>query len=226
MIVGIHQPNYLPWGGYFYKILMSDVFVFLDDAQYTKNSLINRNRIKTSSGVAWLTVPVNASISNRINEVEFSGQLWKNKHMKTIEMNYKKAPYYQMYSDGLYSIISSETNKLAEMNMKIICYICSLLGATCKFLLSSDMNLKTLSDDRLIEIVKTVKGTTYLSGRGGQNYQSEEKFVNNRINLQYTEYKQTEYPQRWGDYEPNLSIIDILFNCGSETRELILGENA
>lgn len=223
MRVGIHQPNYIPWGGYFYKILKSDVFIFLDDVQYTKNSLINRNQIKTSGGVSWLTVPVNASITDAIREVRFAGGHWKDKHIKTLEMNYKKAACYAQYADGLFEIIKAEPDNLARMNMSLIRHIAKVLGATCEFVLSSEHPSQQQSDDRLIELLNLVGGDAYLSGKGGASYQSEEKFAASGIRLEYTSYTQQEYPQRWGVFESNMSIVDILFNCGEKTRDVILG---
>ncbi len=96
MIVAIHQPNFWPWIAYFYKILRCDTFVFLDNVQYTKNSFINRNKIKTSQGYIWLTVPVSFNFGQKILEVKINNNTdWRKKHLKTLELNYKKAIFFE-----------------------------------------------------------------------------------------------------------------------------------
>lgn len=223
MIVAIHQPNYIPWSGYFYKILKSDVFIFLDDAQYTKNSFINRNRIKTPTGEAWLTVPVKASLTDKINEVVYADAQWKKKHIKSLEQNYKKAPFFEHYASDLWEIINQENDHLYILNIALISYIAEQLSASCRFMLASEFPSEEKSDLRLIELVQRNKGTHYLSGRGGANYQDENNFTAQGITLAYTDYVPQPYPQLWPEYIPNLSMLDLLFNCGPDARKIILG---
>jgi len=223
MRVGIHQPNYIPWGGYFYKVLHSDVFIFLDDAQYTKNSLINRNKIKTAAGAAWLTIPVKGSISKTIHEIGFAVDSWANKHISTLQMNYAKAPYTKDYLPQIAECMLKPYDNLANHNIPLIQMIAGFLGAKCVFLRSSEMKAEGKSDKKLAALVCEAEGTVYLSGKGGANYQSEETFAQNGVKLAYTNYVQREYPQLWGPFEANLSILDILFNCGDKSAEWIRG---
>lgn len=219
--VAIHQPNYLPWSGYFYKMFKCDIFIFLDDAQYTKNSFINRNRIKTPSGEQWLTVPVHGSLSDKINEVKAKDSLWKAKHIKTLQLNYCKAPYFNQYFEEIAGIINGPENLVSDINIKLIRHIASILDAPCKFMMSSEIGSEKTSDDRLIDLVLHVGGDFYLSGKGGANYQHEEKFKAKGIRLEYYDFKPPIYPQLWKDFIPALSIIDLLFNCGNQSKQVM-----
>lgn len=224
MIVGIHQPNYIPWIGYFYKILNSDVFVILDDVQYIKNSFINRNKIKTPQGDCWLTVPVcyKGNFGSNINEVKINNELkWNDRHLKTISMNYSKAKYFNKYYEDIYNIIKSEYTYIDQLNINLITYFCKQLKIHTKIVKSSELNVNGNSTERLINICKTLKADTYLSGKGGEKYQDEDMYRKNGIKLIYTNFKHPFYTQLWGEFIPNLSILDLLFNCGEESIEII-----
>ncbi len=222
-IVSIHQPNFVPWIGYFYKIVNCDVFVFLDNVQYTKNSFINRNKIKTPQRDRWLTVPVSFKFGQLINEVKINNNVqWRKKNLRTIEINYKKAPHY----DAIYDLLKSacfrnEWELLTDLNIKLINTICQFLDLRVKTIRASTLGFNTSSTDLLIKIIKKLDGKIYLSGKGGANYQDEEKFKQNGISLLYTDFIGPIYPQLYGDFIPNLSIIDLLFNCGSESIKYI-----
>ncbi|MBQ3163231.1 MAG: WbqC family protein [Lachnospiraceae bacterium] len=221
MVVAIHQPNYIPWGGYFYKLIKCDAFVFLDDVQYTRG-FINRNKIKTQNGSQWLTVPVQGSQALNINEIQFAEERWKQKHIRALEINYSRSEYFKKYASDIFNIIN-EANDLCNLNMGLIKYIGDVLGAKCTYYKSSDLKCTTTSDDRIIEIVEKVGGDTYFSGTGAMNYQEMSKFSKEGIQLVYSDFKLKEYKQVWGEFQDKLSIIDILFNCGSDTRDILVG---
>lgn len=226
IVVAIHQPNYIPWAGYFYKLLKSDIFVFLDDAQYTKNSFINRNRIKGSQGEQWITIPIRFKLGQAINQVEFADSRWYVKHQKSFDTCYKKAPYYEQYRDELLHLLSSNHRNLSELNIKVIEKVSNWLNITCEFVLSSQLGIESKSDDRLVDIVKKVGGRVYLSGTGGAKYQNEDKFNQNKITLKYYDFLPPVYPQIWGDFIPGLSILDLLFNCGPRAKNFIENSGA
>jgi hypothetical protein len=225
LIVAIHQPNFLPWIGYFYKISQADTFVVYDDVQYTKNGYINRNRIKTPNGEQWLTLPVKQAGNfgqNILNTEILNADRVQKKIARTLEMNYKKCPYFVDYFEDLQNILAKGTSTLALLNLELINYCCRVLEIDTKIILSSSfLPSEKNSDSRLIEICNHLKATSYLSGKGGANYQSEEKFKNEGIELNYTEFTFPKYEQPWGDFLPNLSIVDTLFNCGSEASEFV-----
>ncbi len=214
LAVAIHQPNYLPWIGYFYKMLKANIFVFLDDVQYSKNSFINRNRIKGPQGVQWLTVPVNASVNKLIYEVNFSDSRWSSKHIKTMDACYKKAPYYELFRHQLVEILETPFANISELNKALIIQIAGWLGITCEFRSSSELAVSGTSGERIITIVKKVGGSMYLSGRGGGNYQDSQKFRDSGIVLRYSDFTPPVYSQLWGDFTSGLSMIDLLFNEG------------
>jgi len=226
MIVGIHQPNFLPWIGYFYKIARSDAFVFLDSVQYSKNSFINRNRIKTPQGAVWLTVPVSFKFGQLINEVTISNKTdWREKHLKTLEMNYKRATFFE----DVFKIIKriyylKDWQNLSDFNIRLIRAVLSYLGLDKPLVKSSSLNVKGKSTELLLQIIKKVDGNIYLSGFGGAKYQEEKLFKKEGIELVYYNFSHPTYAQLWGNFISNLSIIDLLFNYGKESTKIILGE--
>jgi hypothetical protein len=221
MKVAIHQPNYIPWLGYFYKIYKSDVFVFLDDVQFTKNSFQNRNRIKTSQGFTWLTEPVltKGRFGQLTNQVRFNNDIpWKKKHIKTLEQEYRSAKYFDEYFPKLQNVYFKEESKeytLVEFNIKLIKFICEELGLNRRCEISSELKVVGKSTERLVNICRHLGGDAYLSGSGGNNYQDEAAFKDAEIELVYSDFCCPIYHQLWGEFVPNLSIFDYLFNCGN-----------
>ncbi|WP_323720622.1 WbqC family protein [Acetomicrobium sp.] len=226
MIVGIHQPNFLPWLGYFYKIAQCDVFVLLDNVQYTKNSFINRNRIKTPRGADWLTVPViiKGRFGQLIRDVEVNGTVdWRKKHLRTLEINYRKAKYFEPIFEGLMAIyLANDWENLCELNIRLLNWTLSILGLKKQLVLASSLHVDGESTQLLIDIIKKLGGHEYISGFGGAHYQEEELFEKAGIMLTYYDFKHPVYPQLWTGFIHNLSIIDLLFNCGSESLGVLL----
>ncbi|MCG3697542.1 WbqC family protein [Aliarcobacter butzleri] len=223
MIVSIHQPNYIPWLGYFYKIAVSDIFVFLDNVQFTKGDFINRVKIYSpQKEYQWLTIPVNVSNETIINTIEINHN-WQQKHLKTIVQIYSKAKYFNDIFKDIEKIYLSEYKFLSELNMALSKYIISKFHLNTKIFKSSDLDIekKLSSDSRLIEIVKRLNGMKYLSGSGGFNYQSVQKFNNLNIDvLSYSINKKFTYETKYKD-KIGLSILDFIFNEGFN-RELLL----
>lgn len=217
MIVSIHQPDYIPWLGLYYKIAHSDVFVYLDDAQYSNEADHNVNKIKTPQGVLNLKVPVEQHLGDLICEVRTKDELkWKEKHLKTLKMNYAKSPYFDDIYPDFSKILEEHQGTIAELNMKINEYICSAFGFTTKILRSSDMNITSVREERVIDICLQVGATEYLSGNGARAYQTEEHFTKKGLKLTYLDYKPIEYAQLWPKvgFLPYMSVMDYLFNCG------------
>lgn len=224
MIAAIHQPNYLPWLGYFYKILNSDVFILLDDVQYAKNSYINRTRIKGPAGPQWLTVPAitKGRYGQAINEVEIDSQAqWWKKQPKTIEYAYRRAVTFADYWPVLQETYSTNWDRLALVNISLIRKIANSLGIKTEIVTSSQLQPKSNKTSRLVELCRAVGANAYLSGSGGQKYQDEEAFRAAGIELHYSDFRHPRYPQLWGDFVEGLSIIDLLLNCGKQSREIL-----
>lgn len=217
MIVAIHQPNFFPWLGYFSKIKHSDVFILLDtvDLQIgNANSITTRTKIKTQQGELWLTIPIKKSENKLISAIQIDNrQPWQKKMLKTIQMAYSKAPEYPTVYPMIENLINASHESMSAFNSSIITTIAQWLEIKTQIVVAS--KLPEVSDDknfRLIELIKAVNGTVYLSGNGARQYNDESAYNNNHITLTYTNFKAQEYPQLHGAFIPGLSILDALMN--------------
>ena len=226
MKLAIHQPNYLPWPGYFHKMDSADVFLILDTVRYVKHEYDNRCKIKTPEGEQWMTVPVSPpSLGTPINKV----MLAKNADIlrynwKPLKNNYSKSLFFGDYQDELLEIYGKEWDRLTDLNLKLIMTVRNWLGIETPIKLASELPKSTLKGTELIvSYCQELDAAVYLSGVGGKKYLEQEQFDNNYINLEYQNYAPIVYPQRFGDFIPNLSVIDLLFNCGKESLSRIKG---
>lgn len=227
--ITIHQPEYLPYLGFFDRIIKSDVFVILDDVGYQKNGFINRNKIKTADGWQWLTVPVsNRSPNQKINEVLIDNQKkWKDDQWKTLCYNYSKALFFKTYADFFEDVFKKEWISISDLDIYLIENIARMLGLEKRIEKSSIYDIKGTATERLVNICKKFGADTYLSGTGGKGYLELEKFKKESINVVFQEFKHPDYPQQFmkKGFLSNLSIIDLLFNCGPKSLDIILGGN-
>lgn len=222
MKIAIHQPNYLPWIGYFDKLDQVDQFVLLDTAVHSKSGFVNRNKIKTQNGSLVLTVPLKNK-QHPINELQIANNVnWQHTHWRAIEANYQKCAYWNDYKDGFKQIYHRKWQDLASLNISLIRHINSLLNIETKILIESDFQIDFgKNNTRNVNIVSHLGGDIYLSGIGAQDYNDIHEFNDNHIELIYQDFKHPIYPQRWGDFQSNLSIIDLLFNCGPKSMSII-----
>lgn len=215
MIVSIHQPDYIPYIGYFYKIAQSDIFVFLDDAQFSNDNMHHWNRVKTPQGECRLKIPIGYSFGDNINQVRTRNELkWREKHLKTIKMNYSRAEHFNAVFSQFKEIVMGEYSSLAAMNIAINRFICDGFGLKPKFYRTSEIDINTVKEQRVIDICLAVGGKTYLSGNGARAYQVDEHFSDRGLTLLYTNYRPFEYKQLWSEFIPNMSILDYVFNYG------------
>ena len=222
-IIAAHQPNYLPWIGYFHKILKSDLFIILDHVEFSRRGFINRNRVKGPNGSVWLTVPVRVHGRIRIMDVPIDNTKdWRRKHSITLQTFYGKAPYFDEVYPALKDIYEREWDKLADLNIEIIMRIVRLLNIDHEFVKSSTLNPQGKKMEMIINLCRKVGAEVYFSGKGAMKYQDPNLFKENGIELIYQEFKHPVYPQRFGDFIPNLSIVDMLFNIGVERTKKIL----
>lgn len=222
MIVSVHQPNYLPYLGLFHKMANSDILILYDTAQFSKNEFHNRNLIRTPKGVEWLTVPVSRSGLRPINEVSISYSIpWPKKHLGALEANYAQAPFYHTYEKDLAMTLSSRWDLLADMNIALIRKIAKWLMLDTRLIRSSELPPPSTRNptEKLIHLVEVCGGTQYLSGPGGHAYLEETMF--RTLRLAYDSYEPRPYRQRFGQFIPNLSVVDALMNCGEESRRLL-----
>jgi hypothetical protein len=219
MIVTIHQPAYLPWLGYFEKIINSDAYIFLDSVQFEKNSFTNRNKIKTPQGPIWLTVPVKSKghMASLLHELEIEHlQKWKEKHLKSIYSNYRRAPYFEETYSKLELLYASEHRFLADLCYEHLLFWLRELGFTRKIIRSKDLNINSTSSTLILELCKLLGASTYISGTFGRDYLDHQEFAANKIEIIYQNYNHPIYPQLWGEFVPYMSILDFWMN----TREV------
>lgn len=227
MIVAVHQPQYLPWIGYFDKMRRADVFCYLNDVQYKKNEWQNRNRIKTAQDWQWLTVPVQYRFPEKINEVRINNTTqWSKKHLQALKTNYSRAPYFKAYISIFEDTFSRDWELISELNIHLIERLKDALQMQeKKTVISSELTLREDPTDRLIDICKVLGADTYLAGQGGADYMDMARFEKNGLKLILQEFAHPVYSQLFGDFQSHLSIVDLLFNCGPESLEIISEAN-
>jgi len=217
MIVAIHQPNYLPWAGYFHKLARADVFVFLDDVQFPKNSYVNRVRILDGGRAVWLTVPAKPKLGTPIGDVVPAQADWPARHLSRLRNAYAGAAAFKVVwldIEDLYGELAGAT--LADANRRLIEGVAGRLGLAPRFVAASEFPGKggVRADARLVELVKAVGGHTYLSGHGGADYQDPAVFETAGVGLEYSDFKPVPYSQTADGFMAGLSIIDAIFNLG------------
>ena len=225
MILAGHQPEYLPYIGYFYKIAKCDAFILVDHIQYAKKDFQNRNYIKSSSGPLLLTVPVKTSdkFEQKIYEVMIDERLpWRRKHLGSIINCYQKSPYYKEHIGFFKDLYSRNWTNLLDLNVEIIDYVSEQLHIKKKWLYSSEYNFEKNKDELLIEMCKKLNFDTYLSGQGGKNYVNDRKFEASDLKHIYTDFQHPTYPQQFGEFKPYMSTIDLLFNMGERSKDILI----
>jgi len=227
MIAAIHQPQYLPWLGYFDKMDRADVFCYLDNVQFKKNEWQNRNRIKSSKGWQWITLPVCYRFPQKINEVEINNKVkWQRKHVQALITNYSKAPFFEKYLPFFKQIYSNDFKSFSRVTIHINEQILMEFGINTTTIKASEMNLKNEDPTgRLIEICKNLGADTYLAGQGGEGYMDMELFQQAEIEVIFQEFNHPVYPQTFGEFVSHLSIVDLLFNCGFQSMAIIRNYN-
>jgi hypothetical protein len=226
-IVCIHQPDFIPWIGFFDRLLKSHIFVILDNVQLLRRGWHNRDRIKTANGPMWLTVPImqKGRFKQLISEAEIDNtQDWRRKHLKALDFWYKKAPYFTNYFYQIEEIYNQEQQKLIELNLGLLNFLLQAFEIEVKTLFASSLGTTGRSTELMVEIVKAVEGDTYLSGAGAKDYLDEMKFKEAGLKVIWQAFEHPVYPQLHGEFIPNLSSIDFLFNCGDKCAQILRNE--
>jgi len=219
MIIAVHQPQYLPWLGYFDKILKADMFVLLDNVQFKKNEWQNRNKIKTARGWQWLTVPVKYKFPQLINEVTINSTVkWQHKQRQAVLSNYNKAPCYSYLDDFFDYIFSHDWDSISQLNIDVVIRLTKILGIDTPIFVASEIgNFPNDPDERLIAITEHFNADTYLAGSGGRQYMDLNKFRTAGIDVIFQDYKHPVYDQRFGEFIPCMSVIDLILNHGKNS---------
>jgi hypothetical protein len=228
MILSAHQPQYLPWLGFFDKIARSDAFVFLDDVQYKEREFQNRNKIRTPKGGIWLSVPVISKGQGRqiINQVRIDNEFdWRQKHRESLKSCYGKAEFFDKYEAFFTQLYQRKWERLIDLNLEIIRFILNDLNICTAISFESELKIEAAKTERIIAICKKLDADTYLSGAGGRDYLEEARFSQEGIRLVYQDFRHPVYRQQFmkdeNDFIPQLSTVDLLFNEGAKARGIL-----
>lgn len=216
--VAISQSNYIPWRGYFDMVASVDEFVIYDDAQFTRRDWRNRNLIKTPNGKQWLTIPVESkgNYNSKISEMKVADSDWRNKHWKSIEHSYLKAPYFHETREWLAKTYGDASfEHLSDINRHFMVAFMERLEIKTPILSSNGFQLRDGRNERLLHICLELGATHYVSGPAAQDYLDEALFASHGLVIEWFSYSgYSPYPQLWGEFCEGLSIVDLLFNCG------------
>jgi len=225
VIVACHQPNFLPWIGFFYKALLADLVVLLDDVQFARGfTWVNRNRLKCDQGELWLTVPVKKKGRGlqKISDVEVVDEgNWPRRFFQGISQNYAHAPYFAEHSAFLKDLMQMRWRKLVDLNVAAIYYLAGSLGIGNKVVLQSSLQIQSQGSELLVKITKETGADVYLTPLVSKKYVDEILFAQQGITIQFFKFIPPVYPQLWGEFIYNLSALDLLLNCGGKSLEVI-----
>lgn len=226
----ILQPSYIPWRGYFDQVNRADIFIFYDDVQYDKHGWRNRNQIKTSQGKKWLSIPVHSrgNVSNAlpIHQVEIDwSSAWNEAHWKALQYAYGRAPFYDAYAPLLEPFYQRHDHFLADLTIEMTIALAAALGNRhTRFVRSSQMQAEGSKTERLIDLLRQVGADSYLSGPSARDYIEPEKFQQAGIKLDYITYNYPPYPQMHPPFDPQVSILDLLFMTGPDAMRYLQAE--
>ena len=229
-MITIHQPNYWAYPGLIGKIMRSDKFVYLTKVQFDRRSWQNRNRIRVEKGWNYITVPIDnkGKYEQLISETRVSNEenpRWREKHLNAIKFAYRKAKFYEKYKPFIEELYSRKWEKLAELDIYITNFILQELKSTTEIIYDMDYDFEGEKNELLIDICKKLGEKEYMSNKGSENYVDIEKFSENGIQHIYINYNGFEYQQVYPGFEPGMSTLDMLLNCGpEETRKIIMDD--
>jgi hypothetical protein len=226
MIISINQPSYLPWLGYFDRIIKSDLHIILDNVQLEKNSMTNRNKARTNNGWTWLSIPVltKGLFGNLVlKNVEIDKtQNWRKKHFGTLLSTYGKSAYFNEYRDWFSEFYKEDWKTLGPLLEKSTNFLLQSIGIDTPMEKASDIIATGKKSDYILNLCKEVNATVYLSGPFGRDYLELDRFESAGIEVRFHDYAHPTYNQLHGEFMPYMSIVDLLFNEGSKSLEIII----
>tara|TARA_B100001964_G_scaffold71179_1_gene80741 strand:+ start:180 stop:878 length:699 start_codon:yes stop_codon:yes gene_type:complete len=228
MILTAHQPVYMPWLGLFHKIALADLFCYFDIVQYQRKDYNNRNKIKTSNGELWLSVPVESKnhLNKNVSKILIVQGNWVKKHLKSIELNYKKTPFFKDYFPELQSILINESkNSLGHLNLKLLEYFMECLSIDTQIVKASDYSFDGIGSDLVLDMCVRLGADSYIFGEQGKNYADVKAFKEAEIVVEFQNYIHPVYRQMGRDFLPYMSIIDLLFNEGDKSFDMLMSNN-
>ena len=224
MRIAIHQPEHIGYLGYYNKMFNADAWVILDNVQMAKRDFVRRNRIRTANGSMWLSVPVRTKgrYHQRICDVEIESERnWQKSHWKSIEQNYRRAPYFETYAPAIHAMYERPWHKIADLNIAFMQCIMALLGIERPLYTASALGVEGKSSQLLADLTATVGGTEYLSGPMGREYLDESIFAERGLTVSYNDFCHPVYSQHHGEFIPYMAVIDLLFNHGPDSLDII-----
>lgn len=225
MIISVNQPYFSPFLGFFHKAYLSDHFVILDDVQFPRGTTwITRNRFKNTQGTLWMTVPVikKGLGFQKINSVRiYHDGRWAKKHLHSLKNAYIRAPYFSEHIGFLEDLFSTKFEKLIHLNLKIIRYLMKQLQVDTNIVLSSNLGLHGKGDKLLLEICSKLGASHFLVQKAAIKYMNADQLSATGIKLRDFRPASPVYPQLWGDFIPNLSAFDLIFNCGPKSHDIM-----
>lgn len=226
-VVMIHQPDFIPYLGFFHRLMLSDIYIVLDNVQFTRggsNCWTNRDKIKTPQGAKWITISCKkAPVETDINQIELNDALdWRSRNLSQIKDNYSDAPGFREVFPHIENLYGREYTLLSDFTFASIQVLIELFAIDIEILFSSDLKPCGKSNQRVIDLVKKTGAHKYLSGVGARSYFEPELYRRAGINVLWQDFKHPVYPQLYGDFIPYLSSIDLLLNCGIEESRKIL----
>lgn len=226
----ISQPTYLPWAGYFRIMKEADVYVFLDNVQFEQRSWQSRNRIKSVEKFVWLSIPTHHECQSRIDDVEIdNSKAWTRQHLSAIKTSYGKAPFFKDYFSFFKSIYELKWTQLTLLNIFLIKYFAAQLGLSPVFVRASKLALEGKRTKLLLDICKMFGADRYVSSIGAKEYMeadgAKQIFEKEGIKVELLEVNPFTYPQLFGEFIPELSVIDLLLNCGADSPKILFGKD-
>jgi hypothetical protein len=228
MILTAHQPVYLPWLGLFQKIARANLFCYFDIVQYQKKDYNNRNKIKTSNGELWLSVPVESKghLDKNVSDILIIQDKWVTKHLKSIELNYKKAPFFHDYFPELQSILINESkSSLGLLNLKLLEYFMECLGINVPIVKASEYSFNGIGSELVLDMCIQLGADNYIFGEQGKNYADVDSFKEKNVEVEFQNYIHPVYRQVGREFLPYMSIVDLLFNEGANSFDILMSNN-
>lgn len=219
----IHQPDFMPYLGFFQRLLQCDLFIVLDHVQFSKGGWHNRDKIKTPQGAKWITIPVHIKGKPNINQVLLKQDTdWREEHLKKIKRCYAGTEAFDRIYNELCEVYELQCDRMVDFNMHVLEWLFNKFDIIVPIVFSSSLNPNGRSNDMLVDVLKKAGAVTYLSGIGARDYFREEPFEQAGIKVLWQHFEHPVYPQLHGEFIPYLSGIDLLLNCGTQRSRKIL----
>lgn len=223
-VLTAHQSMFLPWCGLIAKISSADVFVAFDEVPFERHGWGNRNLIKTYAGTQMLTVPIkmDGHTTKPISQIEIAPGNWKRKHLRSIELAYAKAPYFDRLFPALQAIYAMDFQYLAQFNMRLLDWMLEEIGVAVPFIDAKSLRLQGTKSDLVLDMCLKMGASEYIFGELGADYANVEKFYHAGVSCRFQHYTQVAYSQLHGAFIPNLSALDVMMNCGPDSLKVIM----